>query len=126
MKKIEAVIREEMLSSVLADLREMGYPGITITSVQGRGHQKGLRHVFRSSTYVSEFLPKAKIEIIADDESVDRIVASIARKARTGAIGDGKIWIMPIDSVLCVRTGEVDEGALLEEAPAEEREPALV
>jgi len=128
MKKIEAIIREERLPLVLADLREMGYPGITVTSVKGHGRQKGIKQVYRSVEYTVEFLPKAKIEILTEDESVDRIVAAIARNARTGAIGDGKIWVMPIESVVRVRTGETDEEALSHEAPNAEPEriPALV
>jgi nitrogen regulatory protein P-II 1 len=127
MKKIEAIIREECLPAVLADLREMGYPGITVTSVQGHGRQKGLKQVYRSVEYTVDFLPKTKVEIITEDTSVDRIVASIARNARTGNIGDGKIWVMPVEAVLRVRTGETDDEALshTEAAAQPERVPAL-
>jgi nitrogen regulatory protein P-II 1 len=112
MKKIEAIIREERIPMVLADLREKGYPGITISSVKGHGRQKGIKQVYREVEYTVEFVPKARLEIIVDDASVDKLVASIAENARTGAVGDGKIWVTPVETLVRVRTGESGEAAV--------------
>lgn len=119
MKKIEAVIREERLPLVIAALEELdrklppaGYPGITISSVRGHGRQKGVKQVYRTTEVKVDFLPKVKLEIIARDSECDQIIQSIVDNARTGAVGDGKIWVSSIDSLLRVRTGEAGEEAL--------------
>ena len=112
MKKIDAIIRDERLPVVLADLREKGYPGITISAVKGHGRQKGAKQVYREVEYVVEFVPKTRIELIVDDASVDRLVSSIAEHARTGAVGDGKIWVTPVEALVRVRTGETGEAAV--------------
>jgi len=112
MKKIEAIIREERLPMVLADLRDKGYPGITISAVKGHGQQKGIKQIYREVEYTVEFVPKTRVEIIAQDDSVDKIVASIAENARTGAVGDGKIWVTAVESLTRVRTGETGDAAI--------------
>jgi nitrogen regulatory protein P-II 1 len=112
MKKIDAIIRDERLPVVLADLREKGYPGITISAVKGHGRQKGAKQVYREVEYTVEFVPKTRIELIVDDASVDRIVKSISEHARTGAVGDGKIWVTAIESLVRVRTGETGDAAV--------------
>ncbi len=112
MKKVDAIIREERLPMVLADLREKGYPGITISAVKGHGRQKGAKQIYREVEYTVEFLPKTRIEMIVDDDSVAKIVASIAEHARTGAVGDGKIWVTSVESLTRVRTGETGEAAI--------------
>jgi len=112
MKKIEAVIREEQLPVVRAALEEVGYPGITIIAVRGHGRQRGITQHYRGREFTVDLLPKAKIELIVNDADAPRIVNTICENARTGAVGDGKIWVSTIDSVMRVRTGEVGEVAL--------------
>jgi nitrogen regulatory protein P-II 1 len=112
MRKIEAIIRGEKLEEVKEALKKAGYPGMTKTPVEGHGEQKGLKQQFRGTTFELEFLPKMKLEIVAADKDVDGIVNAIVTTARTGEIGDGKIFIYPVESVTRVRTGEKDEKAL--------------
>lgn len=112
MKKIDAVIRESRLPVVLAALGEIGYPGITISNVKGHGRQKGVTETYRTVSFTVDFLPKVKIEMIVDDAAVDKAVQTIAEGARTGNVGDGKIWVTPIDSLLRVRTGETGAAAV--------------
>ncbi|MCL0073457.1 P-II family nitrogen regulator [Dehalococcoidia bacterium] len=112
MKKIEAIIRIEKFEEVKDALNELGYPGMTKTPVEGHGKQKGLKQQFRGTTFVVEFPPKIKLEIVAADKNVDEIVDAIVTKARTGEVGDGKIFISPVESVIKVRTGEKGEEAL--------------
>jgi len=112
MKKIDAIIRDERLPMVLADLREKGYPGITISPVKGHGRQKGAKQVYREVEYTVEFVPKTRIELIVDDASVDKLVTSISEHARTGAVGDGKIWVTAVESLMRVRTGETGDAAV--------------
>ena len=112
MKKIEAIIRVEKFDEVKEALKELGYPGMTKTPVEGHGKQKGLRQQFRGTTFEVEFPPKVKLEIVAADEEVDRIVDAIIADARTGEVGDGKIFIYPMESVIRVRTGERDTEAI--------------
>jgi nitrogen regulatory protein P-II 1 len=112
MKKIEAIIREERLPVVLAALTELGYPGITLTSVKGHGRQKGVKEMYRGKEFTVDFLAKVKVELLVGDAVVDKVVAAIAENARTGAIGDGKIWVTPVDSIMRVRTGEQGDAAL--------------
>src|SRR2546428_13801062 len=106
MKKLEAVIREGQLPIVLAALTDLGYPGITLATVKGHGRQKGVKEMYRGVEITVDFLPKVKLEMIIEDAAVDKIVQAIAEHARTGAVGDGKIWVSTVDSVTRVRTGE--------------------
>lgn len=112
MKKVDAIIREEKLPVVLAALEELGYGGITISPVKGHGRQKGIRQVYRGREFTVDFLPKIKVEIVVSDGAAPRVVAAIAEHARTGAIGDGKIWVTAVESLMRVRTGETGELAL--------------
>jgi len=106
MKKIEAIIREEKLDAVKKSLEDVGYMGITVTEVVGRGHQKGLVLQWRAGEYRVDLLPKIKIEVVVVDEDVKKVAASIIASARTGEMGDGKIFISPVENVIRIRTGE--------------------
>lgn len=112
MKKIEAIIRVEKFDEVKEALKALGYPGMTKTLVEGHGQQKGLRQQFRGTTFEVEFLPKMKLEIVVADKNVDSIVDAIITNAETGEVGDGKIFIYPIESVIRVRSKERDEKAI--------------
>jgi nitrogen regulatory protein P-II 1 len=112
MKKIEAIIRPEKLGNVRAAIAEAGYSGLTVWEVRGHGKQKGLKQQFRGTPYTVDVLPKIKIEIITDDDSVKKIVDAIIQSARTGTIGDGKIFISTIDDAITVRTGATGNEAL--------------
>lgn len=112
MKKIEAIIRREKLGVVRRALEVVGYPGMTITEVKGHGRQKGKTGSEQNEAHRSEFLPKLKLEIIAREEEVKSIVEAIASHARTGAIGDGKLFLSSIEDALRVRTGEEGEAAI--------------
>jgi nitrogen regulatory protein P-II 1 len=112
MKKVEAIIREEQLPLVRAALEEGGYPGITISSVRGHGRQRGVKQQYRGREFTVDLLPKIKLEMIVVDKDADRIAKTIADNARTGAVGDGKIWVSSIDSIIRVRTGETGEVAV--------------
>jgi len=109
-KKIEAIIREEKLEAVKTALEKDGLFGMTITEVSGRGRQKGIPLQWRVGEYQVDFLPKLKLEIVVLDEDVDAVVSTIWSNARTGEIGDGKLFVLPVDNVVRVRTSE--EGAL--------------
>ena len=112
MKKIEAIIRVEKFDEVKEALKRLGYPGMTRTPVEGHGKQKGLKQQFRGTTFEVEFPPKIKLEIVAADKDVDGIVNTIVTQARTGEVGDGKIFIYPVETIIRVRTGEKGEEAL--------------
>jgi nitrogen regulatory protein PII len=112
MKKVEAIVREERLPVVLAALSELGYPGITITPVKGHGRQKGVKEMYRGVEIVVDFLPKVKLDMIVGDAVVDSVIAAIAENARTGAVGDGKIWVTTVDKIVRVRTGETGDAAI--------------
>lgn len=112
MKKIEAIIRPERLAMVRQALEELGYPGMTITEVKGHGKQKGLTQQWRGKEYKLEFLPKLKIEIVVIDSDVPRTMNAIVRGARTGEIGDGKIFLLPVENAVRVRTGEEGDNAI--------------
>lgn len=112
MKKIEAIIRPERLSVVRKALEETGYPGITITDVRGHGAQKGSVQHYRGTEFVVDILPKVKLELVVDDAAVDKIVKVIIDNGRTGAVGDGKIFVSPVEGVYRVRTGESGSGAI--------------
>jgi len=107
MKKIEAIIRPEKLDEVKNALADAGFVGLNIVGVTGRGVQKGIVHVGRGSqTYSVDMLPKVKLEVVVIDADVDRCIATIEESARTGNIGDGKIFVIPVEQAIRVRTGE--------------------
>jgi nitrogen regulatory protein P-II 1 len=112
MKKIEAIIRPFKLDDVREALSEIGVRGMTLTEVKGYGRQKGHTELYRGSEYKIDFLPKIKIEIIASDAMVDSIVSTIVKASRTGQVGDGKIFVSPVDDVIRVRTEESGEDAI--------------
>lgn len=112
MKKIEAIIREEMLDRVKEALEENSYFGMTVSQVSGRGRQKGIPIQWRAGEYRIDLLPKIKIELVVLDEDVSVAIDAIVRNARTGETGDGKIFILPIENVVRVRTGDKDENAI--------------
>jgi nitrogen regulatory protein P-II 1 len=112
MKKIEAIIKPFKLDDVKEALTEAGIFGMTVTEVRGFGRQKGQKEAYRGAEYVVEFLPKTKIEVVVADNMVDRVVETIVRTAKTGSIGDGKIFVTNLEGVVRIRTGESGEGAL--------------
>jgi len=112
MKKIEAIIREEKLESVKRVLEENGYFGMTVTTVSGRGRQKGLCLQWRVGEYRVDFLPKLKIEVVVLDEDLSKILHAIASSARTGEMGDGKIFVLSLDNAVRIRTGEDGDNAI--------------
>ena len=112
MKKIEAIIRPEKLEPVRAALAEIGILGMTVTEVSGRGRQRGIALQWRAGEYRVEFLPKVRIEIVVLDEDVGQALNVIARKARTGERGDGKVFVVPVDNAVRVRTGDEGERAI--------------
>ena len=112
MKKVEAIIREERLEPIKKALEEWGYIALTVTEVSGRGEQKGLTLPWRVGEYRVDLLPKLKIEIVVQDKEVDTIVKIIIENARTGEIGDGKIFIIPVENAIRVRTGEDGDKAI--------------
>ena len=112
MKKIEAIIRVERFKEVKDALEELGYPGMTKTLIEGHGKQKGIRQQFRGTTFKVELIPKIKLEIVVFDEDVPRMLEAIIRGARTGMVGDGKIFVLPVESAIRIRTGDKDESAI--------------
>ena len=112
MKKIEAIIQPFKLEPVKEALHAQSVQGMTVTEVKGFGVQKGIREVYRGMEYQVDFLPKVKIEIVAPDEKVKTIVDTIVAKARTGRIGDGKIFVYPVAEVIRIRTGEKGDAAV--------------
>ena len=112
MKKIEAIIRPFKLDDVREALSEIGVRGMTLTEVKGYGRQKGHTELYRGSEYKIDFLPKIKIEIIAADSMVDNIVSTIIKAAKTGQVGDGKIFVSSVEDVVRVRTEESGEDAI--------------
>ena len=112
MKKIEAIIREERLNAVKKALEDQSYFGMTVSEVSGRGKQKGIPLQWRVGEYRVDLLPKLKIELVVLDEDVDTALEAIIRNARTGETGDGKIFVLPVESVVRVRTGDRDENAI--------------
>ena len=112
MKKLEAIIKPYKLDEVKEALTKEGVLGMTMSEVKGFGRQKGHTELYRGAEYVVDFLPKIKIEIVLDDEQVKRVTEIIESTARTGKIGDGKIFILPIDGAVRIRTGERGDAAL--------------
>jgi nitrogen regulatory protein P-II 1 len=112
MKKIEAVIKPFKLDEVKDALNAIGVQGITVTEVKGFGRQKGHTELYRGAEYVVDFLPKVKLEVIAADSLVPKIIETIEAAAKTGRIGDGKIFVTPVEEVIRIRTGERGEAAI--------------
>ncbi|HEY0525632.1 MAG TPA: P-II family nitrogen regulator [Stellaceae bacterium] len=106
MKKVEAIIKPFKLDEVKAALHDIGIKGLTVTEAKGFGRQKGHTELYRGAEYVVDFLPKMKIEVVLEDDLVERAVQAIQDSARSGKIGDGKIFVTPIDEVIRIRTGE--------------------
>ena len=106
MRKIEAIIKPFKLDEVKEALHAIGIQGMTVTEVKGFGRQKGHTELYRGAEYVVDFLPKIKVEIAVKDEMVDKVVQAIVQAANTGRIGDGKVFVMPIEEVIRIRTGE--------------------
>ena len=112
MKKIEAIIKPFKLDDVKEALQEIGLQGLTVTEAKGFGRQKGHTELYRGAEYVVDFLPKIKIELVVPDARIDAAVEAIQNAARTGRIGDGKIFITPVESAIRIRTGESGDDAL--------------
>jgi nitrogen regulatory protein P-II 1 len=112
MKKIEAIIKPFKLDEVREALSEIGVNGLTVTEVKGFGRQKGHTELYRGAEYVVDFLPKIKLELIVPDEMLDNAIEAITQVARTGKIGDGKIFVTTVEQVIRIRTGETGESAI--------------
>ena len=112
MKKIEAVIKPFKLDEVREALSEVDVSGLTVSEVKGFGRQKGHTELYRGAEYVVDFLPKIKIEVVAPDHAVESVIEAIIKAARTGKIGDGKIFISNVEQIVRIRTGEIDENAI--------------
>jgi nitrogen regulatory protein P-II 1 len=112
MKRVEAVIKPFKLEDVKDALAEIGITGMTVSEVKGYGRQKGHSELYRGAEYVVDFLPKIKMEMVVNDDSVEQVVSTIVEAARTGKIGDGKIFVSDIEKVIRIRTGEADSEAI--------------
>ena len=112
MKKIEAVIRPTKVEDVCAALDKLGHPGMMVSEIEGYGRQKGVDQQFRGNTYRVRFMTKAKIQLIVDDQDVDKVTEAICQAACTGKVGDGKVFIYPVEEVVRIRTGERAAAAL--------------
>jgi len=112
MKKIEAIIKPFKLDDVKDALNDLGVKGMTISEVKGYGRQKGHKEIYRGAEYIVDFIPKVKIEVVIDADQVDHVVDKIRGAANTGKIGDGKIFVLPVERVVRVRTGEEDHDAV--------------
>ncbi|WP_284446675.1 P-II family nitrogen regulator [Fluviibacter phosphoraccumulans] len=112
MKQIVAIIKPFKLDEVREGLSEIGITGLTVTEVRGFGRQKGHTELYRGAEYVVDFLPKVRLEVVVQDDRVEEVLESIIKSARTGKIGDGKIFVLPVDQVVRIRTGEIDDAAI--------------
>ncbi len=112
MKQITAIIKPFKLEEVREALGDVGVSGLTVTEVKGFGRQKGHTELYRGAEYVVDFLPKVKVEVVVKDEDVERCIECIVKAAKTGKIGDGKIFVTPVEQVVRIRTGETDEAAV--------------
>ena len=112
MKLVTAVIKPHKWEDVREALASAGVSGMTVMEATGHGHQKGHTEVYRGAEYAVTLVPKIRLEVVVDDADADSVVDVIAKAAHTGKIGDGKVWVVPVDSVVRVRTGETDESAL--------------
>ncbi len=106
MKLVTAIVKPFVLEDVKAALEHIGVLGMTVSEVQGYGRQKGHTEVYRGAEYSVDFVPKVRVEVVADDTLADKVVEAVVEAARTGKIGDGKVWVTPVDTVVRVRTGE--------------------
>jgi len=112
MKLVTALVKPFKLDDVKEALTQLGLPGITVTESKGFGRQRGHTEVYRGAEYTVEFVPKVRIEVLIDDDEARRVADTIVNAARTGQIGDGKVWISPVDTIIRVRTGEMDHDAI--------------
>ncbi|MBU1571426.1 MAG: P-II family nitrogen regulator [Pseudomonadota bacterium] len=112
MKKIEAIIKPFKLDDVKEALNEIGVHGMTVSEVKGYGRQKGHKEIYRGAEYVVDFIPKIKIEVVVESEIVDKVLETIRQSANTGKLGDGKIFVLPVEEAIRVRTGEKGKDAL--------------
>jgi nitrogen regulatory protein P-II 1 len=112
MKQITAIVKPFKLEEVREALGQVGVTGLTVTEVKGFGRQKGHTELYRGAEYVVDFLPKVKLEVVVKDADVDRCIEAIVKAAKTGKIGDGKIFVTPIDQVVRIRTGEINDDAI--------------
>jgi nitrogen regulatory protein P-II 1 len=112
MKLVTAIVKPFALDDVRHAVESAGILGLTVTEVQGYGRQRGHTEVYRGAEYAVDFVPKARVDVVVDDELVKRIVDAIIGAARTGKIGDGKVWVSPVESLVRIRTGERDHDAL--------------
>ena len=106
MKLVTAIVKPFVLEDVKGALEQIGVLGMTVSEVQGYGRQKGHTEVYRGAEYSVDFVPKVRVEVVADDIVADKVVDAVVEAARTGKIGDGKVWVTPVDTVIRVRTGE--------------------
>lgn len=112
MKKIEAIIKPFKLDEVREAITALGCSGLTVTEVKGFGRQKGHTELYRGAEYVVDFLPKVKVEVVVNDDMLDRVIDAIVTAARTGKIGDGKIFVLPVEQIVRIRTGETGADAI--------------
>ncbi|HEX7304021.1 P-II family nitrogen regulator [Lentzea sp.] len=112
MKLVTAIIKPFTLDDVKGALEQLGVLGMTVSEVQGYGRQKGHTEVYRGAEYSVDFVPKIKIEVVVDDTAIEKVLEAVVEAARTGKIGDGKVWVTPVDTVVRVRTGERGTDAL--------------
>ena len=112
MRLVTALVKPFKLDDVKEALTQLGLPGITVTESKGFGRQRGHTEVYRGAEYTVEFVPKVRIEVLTDDDDSRRVADTIVNAARTGQIGDGKVWISPVDTIIRVRTGEMDHDAI--------------
>ena len=112
MKLVTAIIKPFKLEDVRSALTDLGLQGLTVTEVKGYGRQKGHTEIYRGAEYAVSFLPKIKVEVVVPSSAADKVVEAIVRTARTGQIGDGKIFVMPVEHAIRVRTGETDDSAI--------------
>ena len=112
MKLVTAIVKPFVLEDVKGALEQIGVLGMTVSEVQGYGRQKGHTEVYRGAEYSVDFVPKVRVEVVADDTLADKVVEVIVEAARTGKIGDGKVWVTPVDAIIRVRTGERGSDAL--------------
>ncbi|MCP5467790.1 MAG: P-II family nitrogen regulator [Deltaproteobacteria bacterium] len=112
MKKVEAIIKPFKLDEVKEALQDVGVQGLTVSEVKGFGRQKGHTELYRGAEYVVDFLPKIKLEVIVSDEEASKVVSAIQKSAQTGRIGDGKIFVYPVEEVIRIRTGETGANAI--------------
>lgn len=112
MKKIEAIIKPFKLDDLKEAMSEIGVHGMTVTEVKGFGRQKGHTEIYRGAEYQVDFIPKVKVEIVVAAEIVDKVIETIVSSVKTGKIGDGKIFVMPVENITRIRTGEMDKAAL--------------